>query len=97
MSDDQDLTYQLRKTLMDAKIRGVSRKDRSYIRCELLLELVMVGGIVYSSMEEAGLMGVDVLAEMSALNQVPGRASHSYRRDIILAIEEYAKYSKHAG
>lgn len=85
-----DLKYHLREALMDAKVRGVSRKDRCFIRCELLLELAQEGGLVGIADSE-DLVGVDVLAELSALNMRPGRAQAS-RRDILLAIEEYAKW-----
>lgn len=77
----------LHQALVDAKIRGVSPKNRSFIRCELLLELIQARSVDLSSQG----VGLDVTDDLEALERLPGRAAIP-RREIFEAIEEYAAW-----
>lgn len=77
----------LYQALVDAKIRGVSSKERSFIRCELLLELIQARSVDLSSPG----VGLDVTDDLEALERLPGRTAPS-RREIFAAIEEYAAW-----
>lgn len=78
----------LHQALVDAKIRGVSSKERSFIRCELLLELFQARSVDLSQG-----VGLDVADDLEALERLPGRTTVS-RRAIYEAIEEYKNWGR---